>query len=117
MRGRFGKIRCDDCRSPKGPLAPTLHDASWARLAGTREILCFGCMLKRAEAKRVRLGFADLRPCRANLQHRPLSWFDMFLSTEPDADRVVTDEWRALMADPSVQATAYRPPPEPRPAK
>jgi len=43
------------------------------------------------------LTFADLRPCRWNLFHRPASWFDMFTQIEGPPPNLT--EWQAASAE------------------
>jgi hypothetical protein len=71
---------CDDCDAEDA--GPMLHDEAWAKLARPDERLCFRCILRRASERQVELSIASLRPCPVNLFHSPMSWFDLFMSSE-----------------------------------
>jgi hypothetical protein len=89
-------FKCDDCgKSPDEiVIGPVLHDAVRRRLAIRGEMVCADCMFARAAARNVRLALANLYPCRFNLMHSPVSWFELFASLEirPPAN---LEAWRA----------------------
>jgi hypothetical protein len=73
-----------------------LKSATWLKLAKKHETLCGECTLDRADDKCVDLTFADLEPYAFNILFgRPISWFNFFLSAEPDdTDTPVSKEWK-----------------------
>jgi hypothetical protein len=90
--------RCHGCNKlivDEVPPAPMFRDDAWSKLAHESEYLCFGCMLERAMKRNVALAFRDLKPCRFNLCHRPDSYFDWFLSKEPEPPDL--SEWAEAM--------------------
>jgi hypothetical protein len=88
---------CDCCHQEDPDLSPMLKDDVWQKLADKDEhLLGCECFYNRSIERRIPVFFADLLPCAFNLFHRPNSWFDLFLSGEPDT--AVSVEWRQAMA-------------------
>src|SRR5262245_10962059 len=91
--------RCDGCNKvlhDEVPSGPMLRPEAWAKLAPANKRRCIACVFNRARELRISLRFADLKPCLFNLFHRPQSYFDWFLSKEPEPPDLT--EWAEALA-------------------